>query len=178
MDNSKMIIKEWKSPAGELIIGTCNDKIYLCDWKFRSRRAEIDKRITKYLQTTMEAGDNELIENCINQLNAYFAGKLKTFDLPLGFAGTDFQIRIWKTLLTIPFGKLLSYEKLSLMTGDIKAIRAVASANGANSISIIVPCHRIIGKNGDEVGYAGGIKAKKMLIALESPVKQVSLFDG
>ena len=177
MEKSKIIIKEWKSPAGELIIGTYDDKIYLCDWKYRARRAEIDKRITDLLQTSMEIGETELIENCIDQLSSYFSGNLKNFNLPLGFAGTDFQIRVWEALLTIPYGKLVSYTDLSIMMGDLKAIRAVASANGANSISIIIPCHRIIGKNGDEVGYAGGIKEKKMLIALESPVKQVSLFE-
>lgn len=177
MDKNSIIVKEWKSPAGILMIGTFNDKICICDWKHRAKRNEIDKRITDYFQADIQSGSNELIDLCIEQLRLYFEGLLKTFDLPLGFAGTEFQMKVWNTLLTIPYGKLITYTDLSLMMGDIKAIRAVASANGANAISIIVPCHRIVGKNGDEVGYAGGIPAKKILISLESPHKQMSLFE-
>lgn len=105
------------------------------------------------------------------QLAEYFAGQRQTFDVPLDLVGTDFQVRVWQTLLRIPFGQTWSYAQQSEALGQPSAVRAVASANGQNKISIIVPCHRVIGSNGALTGYAGGLPRKKALIALEAGQK-------
>lgn len=104
----------------------------------------------------------------IKQVDEYFSNKRKVFDLPLDLQGTVFQKRVWNELLKIPFGKKISYKELSLKLGDIKAIRAVAAANGANPVSIIVPCHRVIGSDGSLTGYAGGLWRKQWLLEFES----------
>lgn len=116
------------------------------------------------------------LEDCVIQLNEYFEGKRKQFSVNLNPKGTNFQKRVWKALEQIPFGKTISYLELSKQLGDVKAIRAVANANGKNPIWIIIPCHRVIGSDGSLTGYAGGLHRKKWLLEHESPNKQQSLF--
>lgn len=116
------------------------------------------------------------LEDCVHQLNEYFEGNRKDFSLKLNPQGTDFQNRVWKALLTIPYGKTLSYLQLSQQLGDVKAIRAVANANGKNPLWVIVPCHRVIGSDGSLTGYASGLYRKQWLLEHESPYKQQSLF--
>ncbi len=118
----------------------------------------------------------EVLEDAFYQFSEYFEGKRKVFNLKLNPQGTVFQKRVWNALLEIPYGKTTSYLELSKTLGDVKAIRAVASANGKNPLWIVIPCHRVIGSNGDLTGYAGGLHRKKWLIEHESPVKQQSLF--
>jgi methylated-DNA-[protein]-cysteine S-methyltransferase len=118
----------------------------------------------------------EVLADAVSQLNEYFKGERKTFSLKLNPEGTDFQKRVWGALLTIPFGKTTSYLQLSKDLGDVKAIRAVASANGRNPLWIIVPCHRVIGTDGSLTGYAGGLQRKQWLLEHESPFRQQSLF--
>lgn len=110
------------------------------------------------------------------QLLDYFDGKRKNFDFAINPQGTDFQKKVWNALLEIPFGKTTSYQELSVKLGDIKAIRAVASANGKNPLWIVVPCHRVIGSDGSLTGYAGGLWRKKWLLEHETPPIQQSLF--
>jgi len=118
---------------------------------------------------------NELQE-AVSQLQEYFEGKRKDFDFKLNPKGTDFQKKVWQELLNIPFGKTMSYMDLSKKIGDVKAIRAVASANGKNPLWIVVPCHRVIGTDGSLTGYAGGLWRKKWLLEHEIPSHQQSLF--
>src|SRR5690606_13303541 len=118
----------------------------------------------------------DVLQDCVYQLQEYFNGKRQNFSLPLNAEGTDFQKKVWKALVEIPFGKTASYLKLSRELGDEKAIRAVASANGKNPLWIIVPCHRVIGSNGSLTGYAGGLWRKKWLLDHENPPAQQSLF--
>ncbi|WP_191858353.1 methylated-DNA--[protein]-cysteine S-methyltransferase [Hanstruepera ponticola] len=118
----------------------------------------------------------DVLEDCVYQLNEYFKGERNKFDLNLNPQGTEFQKRVWDELLEIPFGKTLSYLDLSKKLGDVKAIRAVANANGKNPLWIIVPCHRVIGSDGSLTGYAGGLHRKQWLLEHESPYKQQSLF--
>ena len=118
----------------------------------------------------------EVLEDAVYQFKEYFEGTRKEFDLVLNPSGTDFQKKVWKALLEIPYGKTISYLELSKKLGDVKAIRAVAAANGKNPLWIVVPCHRVIGSNGDLVGYAGGLHRKKWLLEHESPSRQQSLF--
>jgi len=103
----------------------------------------------------------------IRQLNAYFAGELREFEIPLLMLGTDFQKRVWKALLTIPYGETMSYGELAKKIGEPKAVRAVGAANGQNPIPIIVPCHRVIGSDGSLTGFGGGLENKKKLLELE-----------
>ncbi len=118
----------------------------------------------------------ETLEDCVIQLNEYFEGTRKFFNLKLNPSGTDFQKKVWKLLEEIPYGKTTSYLELSKKYGDVKAIRAVANANGKNPLWIIVPCHRVIGSDGSLTGYAGGLHRKQWLLEHESPYKQQSLF--
>ena len=118
----------------------------------------------------------EELQDCVYQFNEYFEGSRTEFNLKLNPNGTPFQKRVWKALLDIPYGKTTSYLDLSKQLGDVKAIRAVASANGKNPLWIIVPCHRVIGSDGNLTGYAGGLHRKQWLLEHESPYKQQSLF--
>ncbi|MGJ8591370.1 MAG: methylated-DNA--[protein]-cysteine S-methyltransferase [Aquaticitalea sp.] len=118
----------------------------------------------------------EALQECVYQLNDYFDGKRKQFDLQLNPEGTAFQKQVWSALQTIPHGKTISYLDLSKQFGDVKAIRAVANANGKNPLWIVVPCHRVIGSDGSLTGYAGGLHRKKWLLEHESSYKQQSLF--
>lgn len=117
-----------------------------------------------------------VLHEAVNQIQDYFEGKRTTFDLKLNPIGTAFQQKVWNELNKIPFGKTLSYHELSLKLGDVKAIRAVANANGKNPLWIVIPCHRVIGSDGSLTGYAGGLWRKKWLLEHENPVKQQSLF--
>jgi methylated-DNA-[protein]-cysteine S-methyltransferase len=111
------------------------------------------------------------------QLKEYFAGTRTRFDIPLEFAGTEFQKQVWMALLMIPFGETRSYRDIAEQIGNVKAVRAVGAANGRNPISIIAPCHRVIGASGNLTGFAGGLKSKEMLLLLEGhELKQKTLF--
>lgn len=118
----------------------------------------------------------EALADTVHQLKGYFAGTRQDFQLQLNLKGTDFQKSVWQELLNIPYGKTISYLELSRRLGDVKAIRAAASANGQNPLWIIVPCHRVIGSDGSLTGYAGGLWRKKWLLEHESPYKQQTLF--
>ena len=118
----------------------------------------------------------EPLLECATQLKAYFNNQLKSFDLKLNPEGTIFQKKVWQLLQQIPYGKTISYLDLSKQMGDVKAIRAVASANGKNPLWIIIPCHRVIGTDGSLTGYAGGLHRKQWLLNHESEYKQQSLF--
>lgn len=164
---------------GELILGSFGDRLCLCDWRYRRMRSSIDKRIQEKLQAKYTVGDSPIIQQTKDQLVEYFQGSRKIFSIPLLLAGSDFQQKVWETLLQVSYGKTMTYLALSKMLDNQKAIRAVASANGANALSIIVPCHRIVGSDGEMVGYAGGLAVKKKLLQLETGFAdtQLSLFE-
>lgn len=122
-----------------------------------------------FMDTAVESGDDHpLLRETMAQLTAYFDGRLQQFDLPILPEGTTFQKKVWELLVAIPFGKTLSYQTLSLQYGDVKAIRAVAAANGRNPLAILVPCHRVIGTNRSLTGYAGGLWRKQWLLQHEA----------
>ena len=118
----------------------------------------------------------ETLKTARRQLEEYFSKQRKDFDFPLLLKGTDFQLRVWKALTKIPYGSTKTYKEQTLELGDIKAIRAVASANGKNPMSIVVPCHRVLGSDGRLTGYAGGLWRKKWLLEHEEALNQMSLF--
>jgi len=168
-----------ETPYGELIIGSYEDKLCLCDWRYRKMRASIDIRIKTGLNAEFIYQTSSVIENTISQLTEYFRGERTEFDIPLHFVGSDFQKQVWNALVQIPYGKTMTYMELSKQINNAKAIRAVGAANGANAISIIIPCHRIVGSDGDLVGYAGGLKTKMKLLQLEKALinDQISMFN-
>jgi len=171
-------IDYYNTPLGELILGSWGEKLCLCDWKFRSIRGTIDSRIQKALKTQYIHEKSEIIEETKRQLEQYFKGKRRDFSIPVLLIGTEFQKTVWKVLMGIPYGTTKSYSQLSNEIGAGKSFRAVASANGANAISILVPCHRVIGNRGNLTGYAGGLNAKKQLLKLEKALQhdQLELF--
>ena len=160
--------KRYESPCGALLLGSFNDKLCLCDWQVEKHRDHVDKRLKRVLQADFEDSSSAVIEKAIVLLDEFFAGKRKRFDLPLLFVGTNFQKRVWNELLKIPYGKTVSYGEMASRIGMPRAVRAVANANGANAISIFVPCHRVIGSDGSLTGYGGGLAAKKKLLELET----------
>ncbi len=163
-------IQYYQSPCGEIILGSYDGRLCMCDWQIEKRRKSIDDRIRKGLNAEFEVTESETIANARAQLDEYFDRKRTVFDVPLLFVGTDFQKAVWNKLLDVPYGTTESYARLSKRLGNPDAIRAVAAANGANAISIFVPCHRIIGSNHKLIGYGGGLPAKKRLLELESPI--------
>lgn len=158
----------FKTPVGELILGIFEEQLCLCDWRYRKMRTRVDDRIQTSLKATYQQHPSVILELTKTQLSEYFEGQRQSFDVPILFAGTDFQKSVWKALLSIPYGRTSTYLQLSKQLGNQLAIRAVASANGANALSILVPCHRIIGSDGSLVGYAGGLNTKKKLLQLEN----------
>jgi len=168
---SDITFRHFVTPFGELVLGSHKDELCLCDWRYRRMRAAVDTRVQRGLRGAFVEGTSRVIEEAIHQLNAYFAGERTTFDLPLRLVGTKFQQGVWNALLAIPYGTTSTYASLTASVAEPTAIRAVASANGANALSIIVPCHRIIGSSGELVGYAGGLPAKRKLLQLEREVR-------
>ncbi|TDF37340.1 methylated-DNA--[protein]-cysteine S-methyltransferase [Alteromonadaceae bacterium M269] len=161
-------IQYFETNYGELILGAFNDKLCLCDWRYRTRRTTVDNRISKGLNASYIEQDDQVLKQTRQQLEEYFAGARQHFDIPLETVGTNFQRMVWSKLLEIPYGETSSYLKLAESIGNVKAIRAAANANGANALSIFIPCHRIIGSDGKLVGYAGGMEAKERLLKLEA----------
>ncbi|MBC8439373.1 MAG: methylated-DNA--[protein]-cysteine S-methyltransferase, partial [Deltaproteobacteria bacterium] len=157
----------FESPAGNLLL-TGNELLEGLHFPLGKTRIEPEKDwIYK----------KELFLQAIDQLKAYFKGELTRFDLELNVQGTDFQKTVWRELVKIPYGETISYGQLAQRIGNPKASRAVGMANGKNPISIIIPCHRVIGKNGNLTGFGGGLEAKRTLLDLEKQVKQLMQRD-
>ncbi len=154
----------FESPVGPLLLA--GDPNALCLVRFENSKRSL----------APHAGwkqNRAAFAEVIRQLQAYFCGELKEFDLPLALEGTDFQLRVWSALRTIPYGETISYARLAARIGNPKAVRAVGLANGSNPIPIIIPCHRVIGSDGGLTGFGGGLSTKKKLLELES--KQLNL---
>ena len=134
---------------------------------YRKQRAQIDQRVQGFCEATYQEGKNDLIASTVQQLDTYFLGDFRVFDISLLSCGSDFQKSVWQDLQDIPSGETLSYASLSRKRNNPKRIRAVAAANGANAISIIIPCHRVLGSNGTLTGYADGLRAMEALLKLE-----------
>ncbi|MEA1915065.1 MAG: methylated-DNA--[protein]-cysteine S-methyltransferase [Campylobacterota bacterium] len=157
-----------KTKYGELIMGSYDQKLCLLDFRYRKMRKTVDNRIQKGLNATFIEEDDALLQETRKQLDEYFNMNRKQFDIPLLTVGSDFQKSVWQALLDVPYGTTSSYLQLAKDIGNEKAVRAVANANGANAIGIIIPCHRVIGTNGTLTGYGGGLPLKKKLLELEN----------
>jgi methylated-DNA-[protein]-cysteine S-methyltransferase len=148
------------SPVGALKLVAHDHALVAVMWD-----NEDHKRVR--LAELIEDHQHPILLRVKKQLEQYFAGQRQQFDLPLDFQGTDFQQQVWQTLLTIPYGETRSYKEIAVQIGNEKAVRAVGAANGRNPISIIAPCHRVIGSSGALVGFAGGLDKKQILLSLE-----------
>ena len=166
----------YQSPAGEMIIGSLGDGLCMCDWAGGKGRAVVDRRIQRHFNAVYEQRKSSVIKRTIGALDEYFAGERRAFDIPLVFAGTKFQCAVWAELMRIPYGATVSYGELARRVGSPGAVRAVASACAANPMSVIVPCHRVVGRDSRLTGYRGGIGAKRRLLELESRAGGASLF--
>ena len=164
---NKISIQYFNTPVGEMILGSYDNKLCMADWRYRKKRESIDRRVQKGLNATFIEEESYVLNIAKEELEAYFKGLRTTFDIPLLLVGTEFQKSVWQGLFQIPFGTTASYKELAQNIDNKTAVRAVASATGANAISIFIPCHRIIGADGSLTGYAGGLEAKKKLLALE-----------
>lgn len=150
-----------ESPVGQLKLVAHDSALVAVLWE-----NENPNRVR--LATLVNDIEHPILQATAQQLNEYFAGQRKQFDLPLDFAGTLFQQKVWQALLSIPFGEIRSYKQIAEQIGNVKAVRAVGAANGKNPISIIVPCHRVVGSTGKLVGFAGGLGNKDILLKLEA----------
>ena len=149
----------FNSPIGKILVRSENETI--CEVSFMEENETIAEKV-------ITPGDLSVEEKCVQQLSAYFFQSRKEFSFPFAQSGTEFQQRVWNELENIPYGHTISYLKLSQLLGNVKAIRAAASANGKNNLAIIVPCHRVIGSDGSLTGYAGGLWRKKWLLEHEA----------
>lgn len=163
-------IIRYLSPVGEMMIGSHGGKLCICDWAKEKRRGTIDRCICRRLNAEYEEGTSEVIEQAVSQLREYFQGERRDFDIPIVFTGSEFQNSVWHELMKVPYGSTISYAELARRIHHPRAVRAVASANATNPISIFVPCHRVIGSNQKLTGYGGGLDAKRELLALEARV--------
>lgn len=164
-------IQYFNSSCGLFVLASFGDKLCLCDWSNNPCAERNKRRIERYLNASFKIETTSILEETKRQLDEYFAGNRKAFTIPLHLVGTDFQQQVWNELLNIPYGATISYKEIAQNIGKPKAVRAVAGAIGANGISILIPCHRVIGSDKSLTGYAGGLKAKKMLLQIETQIK-------
>jgi methylated-DNA-[protein]-cysteine S-methyltransferase len=153
--------KTINSPVGKLKLFASNEALVGILW-------EREKPSRAHIESYTEKSDHPILVETEKQLNEYFNGERKQFDIKLDFIGTDFQKQVWQALLTIPFGETRSYGQIAAQLNNPKSVRAVGAANGKNPISIIAPCHRVIGMDGSLTGFAGGIENKEILLKLEN----------
>jgi AraC family transcriptional regulator, regulatory protein of adaptative response / methylated-DNA-[protein]-cysteine methyltransferase len=166
--NVDCIVVSWlESPLGPLVAAATNNGICLLEFTDRRMLETQFRTLNKLFSCAIIPGENEHLKMLKGELEKYFAGRLKQFSVPLVFPGTPFQLRVWKELLRIPYGQTRSYEEMACIMGCEKAVRAVGTANGRNRIAIVIPCHRVVNKDGKLGGYGGGLWRKQHLIDLE-----------
>lgn len=161
------------SPCGSLLLGECYERLCLCSWVRELDTPSLNfSKLCRIQQqkTVFSQEQTPLLEEVAHQLTLYFSGVLRDFSIPMYLVGTHFQVRVWEALRTIPYGETFSYAELALRVGSPRAFRAVGQANHRNPISIILPCHRVIGTRGALTGYGGGLAVKEYLLALEKQV--------
>lgn len=162
-----IIYKRIKTPVGEMSLGAFGSKICFLEFHMPDRFEEMSRRICKLYEAEFVEGTCNVIEKAEKELREYFEVERKEFSVPLVLRGTEFELKIWKQLQKIPYGQVCSYSDMANKINSPKSVRAVGGANHNNPIAIIIPCHRVVGKNGSLVGYGGGMDKKKFLIELE-----------
>lgn len=168
-DDRVLVYKDMGSPVGRIRLVATAKGIAAILW-------EGEDYTRTRLATPEKSGRDPILVQAEQQLEAYFEKKRTVFDLPLDFTGTEFQVKVWNALLDIPYGVTITYGALARRLGDIKAVRAVGGALNKNPISIVVPCHRVVGASGKLVGFAGGLDNKSILLDLENGHRAPTLF--
>lgn len=163
-----ILVRPYESPCGTLLLGSFDGALCLCDWRTERHSERVDRQVTRILGSGFEVGHSDITDRAARQIDEYFARTRRSFDLPLLFAGTPFQRRVWEELRQIPYGMTCSYGELARRIDSPQAARAVANANSTNPLSLFAPCHRVVGGNRALTGYGGGLAAKKYLLDLES----------
>lgn len=167
-ESSRIFYGETHSQVGPLTIAVKEKELYKIEFGgVKQTLAPLQSWVKKHFPNSVLTRDDEQIAPVVAQLYEYFKGDRRSFDLPLGFKGTDFQKRVWEALRDIPYGQTRTYKDIAESIGSPKAVRAVGNANNKNPLSIIVPCHRVIGSSGSLVGYGGGLDRKAYLLDLE-----------
>ena len=159
----KIFVQHYVSPCGELLLGSLDEQLCLCNWLVEKHPGRVDRRLGERLEAEFADGATDTTREAARQL-------------PLLCAGSDFQMRVWDLLRGIPYGATLSYGEMARRLGCPTAVRAVANANGANAISLFLPCHRVVGADGSLTGFGGGLSAKRYLLELEQRVLRRRLF--
>ncbi|MEI6614525.1 MAG: methylated-DNA--[protein]-cysteine S-methyltransferase [Chrysiogenales bacterium] len=167
IDGSIIILALIATPLGPMVAGAVADGICLLEFADKSMPETQFARLKKAFHALLLPGQNAHLDTLRRELDLYFQGSLREFKVPLIMAGSEFQKKAWRALQTIPYGQTRSYKQQAIMIGKPKAVRAVGRANGSNRISIIIPCHRVIGENSQLTGYGGGLWRKRFLIDLE-----------
>lgn len=165
---NKVLISRISGPLGDMLAAATEKGLCYLDFVDEEDDASHVKVLARCFGNDIGEGKNTYITGAGGQLAEYFSGKRRTFDIPLDVPGTTFQTAVWNALLSIPYGEKRTYKQQAEAIGRPKAVRAVARANGANRISIIIPCHRVLGSDGTLTGYAGGLWRKQYLLDLES----------
>jgi len=166
-DTTIIYLNRIPTPLGPMITGTTDESLCLLEFIDRRMLETQLQRLQKFYNATFVPGSNKITEQTAAEIEQYFDGDLKEFTVPLDVPGSEFQQKVWKQLMEIPYGKTRSYKDQAIAIGNLKAIRAVATANGDNRIAILIPCHRVIGSDGSLTGYGGGLWRKKYLLNLE-----------
>lgn len=169
MNIREIKVSTYMAPCGNLLLGSFGDKLCLCDW-IQEGHNHINQRLMRRLCAIYKDCESPVTERAKVELDEYFSGQRRNFDIPLLPVGTDFQLQVWRNLLKIPYGTTISYKELATKIDNPKAVRAVANANHENSISIFIPCHRVIGNDGSLTGYGGGLDVKEYLLKLEGAI--------
>lgn len=169
-DQKIIDLKRIETPIGTMYAAAVEEGICMLEFTDRKMLETEFKDLAKSLNATIVQGENPHFKTLEKELSEYFDGNRTEFTVPLSPVGTEFQKSVWKVLLKIPYGETWNYKKQSEVLGDIKKVRAVANANGMNKISILIPCHRVIGSNGTLTGYGGGIWRKQKLLELEKAI--------
>ncbi len=174
MNRQNLILTSlYRSPCGDMLLGELGGTLCLCDWVANPKRRAVDAAMLRLSGAEIRVAPSAVTQMAAQQLDEYFAGRRRSFDLPLRFIGTAFRRRVWEFLCDIPYGGTISYGALAERLGDRRAVRAVAAAVGANPMSVVVPCHRVVGGDGRLVGYAGGLQAKRFLLQMENATAAV-----
>jgi AraC family transcriptional regulator of adaptative response/methylated-DNA-[protein]-cysteine methyltransferase len=170
-------VTELATPVGPMLAAANETHLLLFDFKHRRMLDTQLERVRRAMQCTFASGESPVFDHLRGELDEYFRGERAEFTVPLDVPGTPFQMRVWDTLRRIPSGTTTTYARLAESIGQPAAIRAVARANGDNRIAILIPCHRVIGSDGQLVGYGGGLSRKRQLLNLEGRALTMPLFE-
>jgi len=174
-NSNQIAVTTYQSPLGLMFLGATENGICLAEFHDRIHLEKTLLKLAEGLNAQFIEEENPHLNQLKEQLTLYFDKKLHEFTVPLILTGTDFQQKVFQSLIKIPYGSTSTYKNQAIVLGDVKSIRAVATANGLNKIAVVIPCHRIIGSDGSMVGYAGGIHRKEALLQLEGALQQTQL---